>query len=45
MFLNMPQYSYNNITIIVINTITLEFLPAWFVQPGALLPFIFFKTS
>ena len=32
--LNMPQYIYNNITIIVTSTIVLELLPAWFVHPG-----------
>ena len=34
----MPQYSYNNINIIVTN-VTLELLSARFVHPGALLLF------
>ena len=37
--LNMPWYGYN---IIVTNVITLEFLSARFVHPGALLPFYLF---
>ena len=36
--LNMPRYSYNNIIIIVIKVIILEFLHARFANPGALLP-------
>ena len=36
----MPQYSYNNIIIIV-----LEFLSAQFVHPGALLTFYLFLTQ
>ena len=39
---NMPQYSYNNIIIIVTNVIMLEFLSVWFIHPGALLPFYLF---
>ena len=35
----MPQYSYNNIIIVVANVIILEFLSALFVHPGALLPY------
>ena len=31
----MPQYSYNNIIIIVTNAIMSEKLPVWFVEPGA----------
>ena len=44
--LNMPQYSYNTI-IVVSNVIILEFLPAWFVHPGALQPTVlsFFNKS
>ena len=38
----MPQYSYNNIIIIVTNVIMLEFLSVWFIHPGALLPFYLF---
>ena len=34
-FLNMPWYSYDNIIIIVINVIVLEFLSAWFVHTAA----------
>ena len=33
--LNMPQYSYNTVIIIVTNIIILEFLSARFVHPGA----------
>ena len=45
MALNMPQYCYNNIIIIVTNVIILEFLPARFVCPDAL-PFLpFFNLS
>ena len=40
--LNMPQYSYNNIVIIVANVIILEFLSARFVHRGVLLPFFLF---
>ena len=37
--LNMPRYSYN---IIIVTNVTLEFLSAQFVHPGALLPFHLF---
>ena len=40
--LNVPLYSYNNITI-VINVTILTFLSAGFVHPGSLLPFYHFK--
>ena len=40
----MPQYSYNNINIIVTNVITLEFLSTRIVYPDALLPFYIFLT-
>ena len=39
--LNMPRYSYDNV-IIVTNVIMLEFLPARFIHPVALLPFYLF---
>ena len=38
MALSMPQYSYNNIIIIVTN-VMLEFLSPQFIHPVALLPF------
>ena len=44
MVLNMRQYSYNNIIIIVTNVIILEFLAASFVHSGALLPSYLFLT-
>ena len=34
----MPRYSYNNIIIIVSNSVILEFLSAQFVCPSALQP-------
>ena len=40
--LNMLQYSYNNIIIIVTNVI-LELLPARFAHSGVLLPFYLFQ--
>ena len=44
--LNMHQYGYDNIIIIVTNAIILEFLFARFVHPVTLLPFYhFFNTS
>ena len=39
--LNIWQYSYSNIIIVVTNVI-IEFLYARFVRPGALLPFYLF---
>ena len=41
----MPQYSYNNIIIIVANVIILEFLSARFVHPGTLQLNTFFNTT
>ena len=41
----MLRYSYNNIIITVTNVITLKFLSAQSVHPGALRNFIFFNTS
>ena len=41
----MLQFSYNNITIMVNNVITLEYLSARFVHPRALLPFYIFLTG
>ena len=38
--LNMPQYSYNNITIAVTNIIMLELFSARFIHPVPLLPFL-----
>ena len=43
--LHMPQYSYNNIIIIVTNVIILEFLSARFVHPGTLQLNTFFNTT
>ena len=45
--LNMPQYSYNNIIIIVTSTVILKFLSALFVHPGGpqLTILSFFKRS
>ena len=40
----MPQYSYNNIIIIVTSVIMLEFLSAQFAHPETLLPFYLFLT-
>ena len=42
--LNMPQYCYNNIIIIVTN-IMLEFLSSRFIHPGALLRISLFLTK
>ena len=41
----MPQYSFNNIIIIVTNVIILEFLSARFVRPGAPQPFYLFLAQ
>ena len=41
-FLNMRQYSYNNIINIVTNVIMLEFSSAQFIHPVALLQFYLF---
>ena len=41
--LNIPQYSYNKITIVII-VIMFEFFSVRFVHPNALLPFYLFLT-
>ena len=42
MVLNMAQYTYTNITVIVTDVIILGFLSAQFVNQGALLPVYLF---
>ena len=43
--LNMRRYSYDDILIIVTNSIILEFLHAQFVHPVFCYSFVFFNTS